>query len=140
MAESFLVYARLLPLWYGDLENLCDQSNTKPMQCLINSAYVCVCHLMTKTPVEIGAIDDYVKVFLSCCQEMASNKGDPWWWIKGNIVSLLNVSDQISKYGHLRFYWEGNRERFIQSINPLLQNMRRTDSYLLKKMMIGLVH
>lgn len=134
IAESYLAYARLLPLWYSDIEEMCPTMDTQSMQCLIMSAYICVCHLMTKTTVHTSVVDAYIKVFLSCCHELAPNTEQPCWWKKGNIVSFLNVRDQIDNFGHLRFYWEGNRERRVQSINTLLNNMRKTDSYMCNKM------
>ena len=89
---------------------------------------------MTKTTVSTPLIDAYVKVFLSCSHKMSPKNKPIWWWTKGNLVSFLNFREQIDKYGHLRFYWEGNRERFVQYIKPILQNMRKTDTYIFQKM------
>ena len=90
---------------------------------------------MTTTPLHTTVIDGYVKVFLSCCHEMSPNpQTAPLWLEKGNLLSLLNMCDQIDKYGHLRFYWEGNRERFVQTVKPLLSNMRKSDTYFYHKM------
>ena len=135
MAESYLGFSRLLPLWYGHIDIICDLTriNIKPMLCLVQSAYACVSHLMTMPAVCAALIDRYVKVFLSCCHELSPDETQPWW-DKGNLLSFLNFHDQIEYYGHLRFYWEGNRERYVQVIKPLLKNIRKTDTYLHKKL------
>ena len=56
------------------------------------------------------------------------------WLSCANIISLLNCPGQIERYGHVRLYWEGNRERYIQMIKPLLKNMRTTLSFRLLKL------
>ena len=106
----------------------------KPIFCLIISAYSCISHIMTMVPVESSIIDDSVKILLSCWHEMSSDKENPSWF-RGNIVSFINFKSQIDRYGSIRYYWEGNRERFIQTVKPFLKNMRKTDSYLDKKML-----
>lgn len=135
VAESFLGFYRLLPLWYGHIDTICDTTriNIKPLLCLVQSAYACVSHLMTMAVVSPELIDRYVKVFLSSCHELSLDEKQPSW-DKGNLLSFLNFQDQIEFYGHLRFYWEGNRERYVQVIKPLLKNMRKTDTYLYKKL------
>ena len=62
------------------------------------------------------------------------NENEPMWWSKSNFISLLNLPDQINFFGPLRFYWDGSRERFIQSVKPWLQHMRQSDSYLVCKL------
>ena len=57
-----------------------------------------------------------------------------FWESKSNFVSLLNLPLQIESYGPVRHYWEGDRERDIQLIKPLIKCMRKTDSYFKIKM------
>ena len=52
------------------------------------------------------------------------------WFAKGNFLSLLNLTDQINTFGHIRNYWEGSRERYIQLVKPFMKNNRNTASYL----------
>ena len=46
VAEHFLGYSRLLPIWYSLLESWTD-FNSKPTIQLIFAAYSCICHIMT---------------------------------------------------------------------------------------------
>ena len=136
LAEHYLGYSRLLLYWYQHIPTLCAEKlvDPIPVERLIQASYSCLCRLMTKNPQPTNVIDDYIKVFLSCVDEVSEDKQNPWWWRKGNIVSFLNFRKQIDVYGHLRLYWEGNRERFIQSIKPLLKGGRESTSYLKLKL------
>ena len=66
---------------------------------------------------------------MSCSHEFSDDKSHPWWK-HGNILSFLNLKDQIDMFGPLILYWEGNRERYIQTVNPLLHNTRTTNTYM----------
>ena len=136
VAENYLAYSRLLPVWYVNLDILCEgKRDAIGVKCLIQAAYTSLCHLMTNMTIKPSVIDDYIKVFLSCVHALSPNTTKiPWWYKTGNIVSFLNFHDQIVEYGHLRLYWEGNRERYIQSVKPLLQNIRKSETYLELKM------
>ena len=81
----------------------------------------------------------YVKIFLSACdmfecKAYVMNGVDAMWYTKGNFLSLLNIPSQVSKFGSVRMYWEGSRERSIQQIKPFLINIRQTPSYFSKKL------
>ena len=80
-------------------------------------------------------------MFLSCCDtfertiyNLEDNNNEPIWFTKGNFLSLLNLHDQIQKFGSIRCFWEGSRERSIQLIKPYLINMRSTSSYYKTKL------
>ena len=53
---------------------------------------------------------------------------------KGNYYSLLNLPQQIKRFGSLRLYWDGNKEHSIQHIKPELKLMRKTVGYLKRKL------
>ena len=112
LADMYLGYARLLPVLYCYISKIYDHQSidTIPIFRLIIAAYSCVCHLMTMVPVESSMIDDYVKILLSCWYEINSDLKNPFWY-QPNIVSFLNFKSQIDRFGSIRYYWEGNRER-----------------------------
>ena len=64
---------------------------------------------------------------------MAPNE-KPTWLSKGNFLSLLNLPNTIKKFGPLRLYWDGNRERTIQYIKPFLIHSRKTPSFYKTKL------
>ena len=79
--------------------------------------------LMTNDPIPVETIDEYIKLFLGICHYFEGTigyptnnqgiKSSPFWYNKGNFVSLLNLPKQISIFGPVRLHWEGIRERFI---------------------------
>ena len=135
VAEQYVEYSRLLLVIYSHVEVLEDHNkiDVTPLRCFVQSAFLCVCYLMASIDVDTSYIDAHVKIFLRCSHKFSDDKTHPWWK-RGNILSLLNLKGQIDMFGPLRLYWEGNRERYIQTIKPLLHNMRTTNTYLDKKL------
>ena len=95
--------------------------------------------IIVVTPEEI---DDYIKIFLSCCHiyysvfygsNESDSKKNPFW-NNPNFLSLLNLPKQIHQFGSLRLHWEGIHERYIQNIKPYLKNMRTATSFLITKL------
>ncbi len=68
------------------------------------------------------------------CSLRRQEKSKNDFWIKGNFVSLLNLPSQVEKFGPLRLYWDGNNERFVPMPKNVIENLRKTDSYLASKM------
>jgi hypothetical protein len=105
---------------------------------VFNLLHVMVCLLMTPRDSSVGLIDAHVKLFLSCCNRFAeSYRGKdqvPFWSTKGNFLSLLNLAQQVEDYGSLRWYWDGTRERYIQTVKKELIAMRKSTSYFQTKM------
>ena len=100
VGESWLAYTRLLPLFYMQVIKLVDPLcyDIKPMTRLVQSVYICVCHIMMFPPLNPSTIDDAIKIFLSCCQNFChytSTAKIPWWLSCGNLISLLNCPGQI---------------------------------------------
>ena len=56
------------------------------------------------------------------------------WYARGNFLSLLNLPQQVEKFGNIRLYWEGSRERSIQQIKPYMIKMRYTASFFKTKL------
>ena len=143
VGESWLAYTHVLPLFYMQVIKLVDPLcyDIKPMTRLVQYVYICVCHIMTFPPLNPSTIDDAIKSFLRCCQNFChytSTATIPWWLSCGNLISLLNCPGQIEQYGHIRLYWEGNRERYIMMIKPLLKNMCTTLSF--RKLKLAELH
>ena len=122
-----------------------ENSNTNPictiaLQQMINSLHVMVACLMSNRTNSNFEDDRRVKFFLSCCHRFSLayyGRGvTPFWASTGNFPSLLNINSQVSEFGPLRWYWEGTRERFIQTVKKVLVSMRRSASYFSKKLTI----
>ena len=103
---------------------------------LLNSLHVMVSTLMNpRTATDTDTIEVYVKFFLSCVNRsyhLVNGSGDYFWGKKGNFLSLLNLPDQIKRFGPIRWYWEGICEAYIQEVKPhLTQNLRKTPKYFM---------
>jgi hypothetical protein len=139
VSESYLAYARLLPLVGFTAEvMMAGQRGYTAYRCLINSAYVMIAQLMQEVSCDSLFLDNVIKLFLTSVDkfenEVWDNVANCCWYIKPNFISLLNFPNQIKYFGSLRLYWEGNRERQIQYMKPLLKNMRNTVEYLKQKL------
>ena len=86
-------------------------------------------------------VDDAIKLFLSMTDafDKSFNNYDldkmdkTWLFRKGNFISLLNLPEQIHRFGPLRSFWEGRCERYIQNVKRYLTNVRPTNTYLLSR-------
>ncbi len=82
----------------------------------------------------------HVKIFLQCCQNFSvsywTRNVEPFWATTGNYPSLLNLEEQIINRGCCRWWWEGTRERFIQTVKEVLVSLRTTSSYYSKKLVL----
>ena len=141
IAETYLGYSRLMPIMLNTSNRIKTDNllGYNELAIMIQTLYALISRLMQHDYDNSDQIDDYVKLFLSVCHYYENKIGfdedrEPFWYRKSNFVSLLNLNDQIQKYGPVYLHWEGVRERFIQNIKPVLTNMRTTVSYLTKKL------
>ena len=124
----------------GDLEVGIDE-----FECMIQTLLCFTSRLMSNMNIDTTILLAYIKLFLSAC-DLFKNKvyimhnDDAMWYSKGNFLSLLNLPRQVLKFGNLRYYWEGSRERSIQQIKPYLINMRLTSSFFKTKLTQMLVN
>ncbi len=92
----------------------------------------------------------YIKLFLDCCHQFCKATHDdiitPFWLSKSNYVTLLNLQEQIERFGLLWDYWVGSWEHYIQLIKQKLVNMCWAQSFMLGKLteihqsnMLGLI-
>ncbi len=49
---------------------------------------------------------------------------------KGNYVTLLNLPEQIARFGPLQDYWDGSQEHSIQLVKQNLVNMHWTQTFM----------
>ena len=142
IAENYLAFSRLICIIFSEVRNICrnEVRGIDEYDCMIQSFSGMVSRLMTKKCVCIDELEDYIKLFLSSCSRFATetNVGAtsdiPFWYSKANFLCLLNLPEQIKRYGPLHLYWEGSRERYIQNVKPSMKNMRTSASYLVTKM------
>ena len=148
LAEDELGFSRIMAFVYGQFflnMTLRETSNTTEsallaMRQMLVSLQVMIALLMSPTDPDVNVIDRHVKLFLSCCHRFCQVYYDedhtPFWAATSNFPSLLNLAQQIKKYGPIRWYWEGTRERYIQTVKKVLVSMRKSTSYFARKMVI----
>lgn len=109
------------------------------VQQLLNSLHAMISALMNpSTATDTKKIDAYIKFYLSCghqASKLIDGKGELFWMDRGNQLSLLNLPAQISRFGPVRWYWEGVSEAFIQEVKPyLIVSMRKSGTYFRDKL------
>ena len=147
VGDQNLAFARYLPSFAAIVRQVAAKKGINEshprggevaLVCSVCDALIClVSRLLTRIPVTTGNIDDHVKLFLSCVHKLDDtvNAANQKNLIKdtANYLSLLNLPEQIRRYGPLHLYWEGNRERFIQELKPMLLHPRWTASFFNKR-------
>jgi len=148
LAEDELGFARIMLFVYGQFflnVPLKRNSNTTKgtflsIRQMIVALHVMIALLMSPVDPVVNVIDRHIKIFLSCCQRFTHlyyhANHEPFWSSTSNFPSLLNLAAQIQEYGPIRWYWEGTRERYIQTVKKVLISMRKTTSYFTRKMVV----
>ena len=146
LAEDELGMSRIMCFVYGQffLNVTLRQSSTMSSASLVSirqmlsSLSVMISLLMSSRDPDVTLIDRHIKIFLSCCQRFCdlyfSSDTKPFWANTSNFPSLLNLPSQIERFGPIRWYWEGTRERFIQTVKKVLVSMRNSNSYFVRKL------
>ena len=139
VSENYLSLARHLP-WMMSLYFLnwdlskTPHSHRVALQRLINAGFVLISHLMKEEEVNIAFLEASIKTFLSCWNDVEIAIGNLpssiSLWSKGNHLSLLNLIEQVRRFGNVRLLWEGNNELIIQLLKKLQKNgLRLSESY-----------
>jgi len=93
---------------------------------------------MTPKDSPVKLIDVHVKLCLSCCDRFGKSNQEkgtkPFVSTKGNYLSRMNLAEQVAEFGSLRWYWDGTRERYIQTVKTDLVVIRCSESYFNTKM------
>jgi len=146
LGEDVLGFSRVMPFIYSQFflgikmpeSDIVANETLVAIKQMIHSMHVMVSVLMSPRDPCINTIDRAIKIFLSCCDRFVRHYYDddtePFWASTGNFPSLLNLPQQIEFFGPLRLYWEGVRERYIQSVKCVLKSMRKTTSYFQVKL------
>ena len=140
-AEQYVAFTRCILVIYGAVRDIVGDNEVgiNEHECMMQSLLCFISRLMCDDHIESSIILNYIKCFLSACDLFEDTAyimhgDDAMWYSKGNFLSLLNLPSQVDKFGHIRLYWEGSRERSIQQIKPYLINMRHTPSYFKTKL------
>ena len=140
-AANYLAFARLMLVYYRYVRTVISFSEPGLMQCegMIQSGLCLVSYIMSIHNDDPRPIMEYTKLFLSCVDKFESTVYiketlKPIWRSRGNFLSLLNLPLQQQYFGTVRNFWEGERERYIQHIKPLLKDLRHSTSFLLTKL------
>ena len=146
LAEDELGFARIMCFAYGQFflnvplrqSSTMSQGSLLSIRQMLSALMVMISLLMSPRDPNVQQIDRHIKFFLSCCQRFCdlyfSPEKLPFWANTSNFPSLLNLPAQIARFGPIRWYWEGTRERFIQTVKKVLVSMRKTTSYFVRKM------
>ncbi|KAL7528777.1 LOW QUALITY PROTEIN: hypothetical protein ACHAWF_002696 [Thalassiosira exigua] len=110
------------------------------LQQMLSDMYAMIALLMSPREQSNRSIDRFIKFFLSCCHRFDLSYYESadlsMWSNTGKFPSLLNITLQNVTFGPLRWYWEGTRERFIQTVKKVLVSMRKTATYFVKKLIL----
>ena len=87
---------------------------------------------MSHSQVSTHKIRYLIEIFLGSCHKFDTIFGlndttTPFWFRKSNFVSLLNLPAQIEKFGPAYLYWEGVKERYIDSVPAIGPDQWMTD-------------
>ena len=146
LAENELGLARIIPFIYTTFFNevsIPQRTNVNDRVLpaiirMIHSLHVMVCMLMSPKDNTETEIDNAVKLFLSGAHQFSkeywNDDVEPFWSRTGNYPTLLCLPAQQRRHGPVRWYWEGTRERYIQTLKKELTSMRRNAQYFGKKM------
>ena len=100
-----------------------------------------IARIMSKevTTASVQEMDDYIRLFLCCTDDFDSvanpSRTEPMWLRKGNFLSMLNFPNVAARFGPIPLYWDGNREKYIQLIKPLMKGVKHQSStYLTTKL------
>ena len=142
LAETYLGYSRVMVVLFSHIDQILDKTilGFKEIQAIVQTLNALIARLMTHKKMDVNEIATYIKIFLSTCYFFEKNtftendKNIPFWYKKGNFVSLLNLPSQIEQFGPVYLHWEGVRERFIQVAKKVMINMRSSVTYLCLKL------
>ena len=141
IAANYLAFARLMLVCYRYIRHVLPVTEPGIMQCegMIQSGLCLVSYIMSKHNDDPKPIMEYTKLFLSCVDKFEATVYiketlKPIWRQRGNFLSLLNLPLQQQYFGTVRNFWEGERERYIQHIKPLLKDLRHSTSFLITKL------
>ena len=137
-AESHLAFCRCITYSFGYISQFIDDMYKIEKEAFEHLHHLLLCvisRLMADTQVSVIEIDEYIKLFLSLydlCEKVTfvEDTSDMEWYKKSNFLCLLNLKEQIERYGPIRNFWEGSRERYIQNIKPYFKHTRETISFL----------
>ena len=141
IANNYLAFARLMLLLYRYIRSVVKETEAGLLECegMIQSGLCLVSYIMSKHNNDPKPIMEYAKLFLSCVDKFEAKvyvvtSIKPIWKTRGNFLSLLNLPLQQEYFGTVRNFWEGERERYIQHIKPLLSQLRHSTSFLVTKL------
>ena len=141
IANNYLAFARLMLVFYRYIRSVVPCTEPGLLQCegMIQSGLCLISFIMSKHNNDPNPLQEYTKLFLSCVDEFYTNvyilnSSTPIWKSRGNFLSLLNLPLQQAYFGNVRYFWEGERERYIQQVKPLLSQLRHSTSFLVTKL------
>jgi len=146
LCDNFVAFARLMPVLFAPIFTGIIGYNDKGfnkethdcLEHLIVSCFVMISYLMVSDGRDKVILDHLIRVFLQSCYRYDSSRKDStmkhFWENKPNFLTLINITESIQLYGPIRYSNDMNKEREIQSIKPIIDNMRKTENFFQVKL------
>ena len=155
LAEDEFGFGRVMLYLYGQFfieENLDTSqesttltSNLTEIKQLLNSCQVMLGFIMsTDSSVCLNLMDIQIKVFLQCCHRLCksyySGSVEEFWFAKANFISLLNLPEQIRRFGPTPLTIESVFESSIADTKPYFISSNKTEASFKAKMTLMYKH
>ena len=141
ISENLVAFSRLIRFIYGhyfSVMKVKDTAAIDPAMRMVCALDVMISLLMNgEDEIDLDFTGEVIKIFLSSCVEWATHlslSGNVDFMEKSNFFSLLNLVDQIVDFGPLRHWWGGSYEADIGTVKPELKYMRKSQSFLARKL------
>ena len=146
LCNNFVAFARLMPVLFapiftgivGPTDKGFNKETHDCLEHLIVSCFVMISYLMVSDGRDKAILDHLIRVFLQSCYRYESSRKDStmthFWENKPNFITLINITESIQLYGPIRYSNDMNKEKEIQSIKPIIDNMRKTEDFFAVKL------
>ena len=135
--DNFVAISRVLTNCISHVEEAIIQKGGGEMEerlrgyrCLEQFVCTCrcmICRIMCDECDENSIIDldVHIKLFLTWSEKYCTTVEnrelvDTFISLKGNFLSLLNIPNEMTLFGPLRRYWDGDYEKFVRSMKEVL--------------------
>ena len=109
---------------------------TMQLKPLILSCWKATCQMFTANELNVNTLDLHIKQFLNECdkydklkrimeKKVTKDKDPPRWIMQYNHVNLLNIKNDVIKYGNITNLWDGKYmgEKYIQVVKSHFTSM-----------------
>ena len=109
VSENYLGFSRVISILYNPVQTMMeikDGNNVNNFEGVVITLHIMLCMLFSENDYEYVALDNTIKIFLTIIHKFKRNTfllngKKPIWLQKPNFISLLNLPDQIKKFGNI---------------------------------------